>query len=59
MKDNNEKVLNDFLGTEEEVVDEKIKNEKKIILDEREGLIERIDRTFVDSKGRQLLREQY
>ena len=34
-------------------------NRKKVILDEREGLIERLDRVFIDKSGRQLLREQY
>lgn len=32
---------------------------KKFVLDEREGLIERIDRVLVTKDGKQLLREQY
>lgn len=32
---------------------------KKVILDEREGLIERVDKVFVTKDGKQLLREQY
>ena len=32
---------------------------KKVILDQREGLIERVDKQFVTRDGRQLLREQY
>lgn len=32
---------------------------KEVVLNEREGLIERIDRVYVDKSGRQLLREQY
>ena len=32
---------------------------KKVFLDEREGLIERVDKILIDKKGRQLLREQY
>jgi len=34
-------------------------NSKKVILDEREGLIERVDKVFVTKDGKQLLREQY
>lgn len=34
-------------------------NVKKIILKQREGLIERVDCLYVTSDGRQLLREQY
>jgi len=32
---------------------------RKVVLDEREGLIERIDRVVVTRDGKQLLREQY
>lgn len=32
---------------------------KKVVIDEREGLIERVDKVFVMSNGKQLLREQY
>jgi hypothetical protein len=32
---------------------------KKVILDEREGLIERVDKILVTKDGKQLLREQY
>jgi hypothetical protein len=32
---------------------------RKIVLDEREGLIERIDKVVVTRDGKQLLREQY
>jgi hypothetical protein len=35
------------------------KNSKKVVLDEREGLIERMDRILVTKDGKQLLREQY
>jgi len=62
MKNDVEKVLDDFVETPEidgEVKKEN-KNTKKIILDERDGLIiERIDKVFVTSDGRQLLREVY
>lgn len=36
-----------------------VKQNKKVVLDEREGLIERIDRVLVTRDGKQLLREQY
>lgn len=50
-----ENALDEF--NEEEVA---IANkEKKVILDQREGLIERVDRIFLTADGRQLLREQY
>jgi len=32
---------------------------KKVILDEREGLIERVDKVLITKDGKQLLREQY
>jgi hypothetical protein len=32
---------------------------KKVIIDEREGLIERVDKILVTKNGKQLLREQY
>ncbi len=62
MKNNVEKALSDFVDNPaEEVKVEKIDdiNKKKVVLDEREGLIERLDRVFIDKSGRQLLREQY
>lgn len=61
MKNTNEKALNDFLEVEEEPktdCDVELTTKSKI-LDEREGLIERVDRILVTSDGRQLLREQY
>ena len=49
--------LDDFIDIpEEEVKDDEA---KKVILDEREGLIERVDKIYVTEDGRQLLREQY
>ena len=36
-----------------------VRESKKIVLDEREGLIERIDKVLVTKDGKQLLREQY
>jgi len=43
----------------EEVEKTKADNDKKVILNKREGLIERVDKIFVTEDGRQLLREQY
>jgi hypothetical protein len=63
MENNVEKALNNFIETpltEEELIEkEKKEAVKKVVLDEREGLIERIDRVFVTKDGKQLLREWY
>jgi hypothetical protein len=64
MKDKVEKALANFvetLETEEELVEKAKKDKvKKIVLDERDGLIvERIDKVFVTKDGKQLLREVY
>lgn len=56
MENKVEKALNNFVDNPDEKKEQKTKKE---VLDEREGLIERIDRVFVDKSGRQLLREQY
>ena len=60
MENNVEKAISNFIGTSEE---EELKNfngnAKKIILNQREGLIERVDRLYITEDGRQLLREQY
>lgn len=56
MENNKEKALNDFIGSKKT---EKKESKKTSILDEREGLIERVDRVFVTKDGKQLLREQY
>lgn len=58
MKDNKEQALNDFLGSEEPVKNESNDN-KRVVMDEREGLIERVDKVLVTKDGKQLLREQY
>jgi len=55
---NIENSLNDFIGKEEDV-NKDLEPNKKHILDEREGLIERVDKIFVTKDGKQLLREQY
>jgi hypothetical protein len=67
MENKVEKALDDFVEvpqTEEEIAIAKIakaKNEnvKKVVLDEREGLIERVDKILVTKDGKQLLREWY
>ena len=63
MKDKLKKALDNFVETPEteEELAEKAKNDnvKKVVLDEREGLIERVDKVFVTKDGKQLLREQY
>jgi len=60
MENKVEKALNGFIAipdTEEEQL--KNENAKKVVLNKREGLIERVDKVFVTEDGRQLLREQY
>lgn len=59
MKNKKEKAIDDFVDVFESDFDEKVKEQKKEHLNEKTGLIERIDRIFVDSSGRILLREQY
>jgi len=53
--------LNDFIAADEAktTVISNTFSAKKVVLDEREGLIERVDKIFVTSDGKQLLREQY
>ena len=67
MENKIEKALETFVD-EPQAVDEKkkveklkkeVENLKKTVLDEREGLIERVDKLYVTSDGRQLLREVY
>ena len=36
-----------------------VKQNKRVVLDEREGLIERVDKIYITKDGKQLLREQY
>ena len=61
MENNVEKALLNFVGTDPELeeVKTKVDNAKKVVLDEREGLIERVDKVFVTKDGKQLLRERY
>ena len=55
MEDKKSDALDNFLP-EDEKTDQ---DAKKVVLDEREGLIERVDKVYVTNDGRQLLREQY
>lgn len=50
------KALDNFVDAPEEVTEDQA---KKVVLDEREGLIERVDKILVTKDGKQLLREQY
>ena len=60
METNVEKAISDFIEEPQvEEVETKTDEAKKEILDEREGLIERVDKIFVTKNGKQLLREQY
>jgi len=61
MEKNVEKALSNFVDEPqvEEVKTKKDENTKKVVLDEREGLIERVDKVFVTKNGKQLLRERY
>jgi hypothetical protein len=64
MENKVEKAIDDFIETpqtEEEKIKSKSKdkNLKKVVLDEREGLIERVDKILVTKDGKQLLREWY
>ena len=56
MKNNNINALDQFLFNEKS---ESEKKNKKVVINQREGLIERIDRTLITDDGRVLLREQY
>ena len=58
MKKDDEKALDLFLDEEEDAKNEQ-KDAKKVIMAEKEGLIERVDKIFVTQDGKQLLREQY
>lgn len=54
--------LDSFLDDEEKAqkkAEESDEKAKKVILKQREGLIERVDKIFVTKDGKQLLREVY
>ena len=55
-----EKAIKNFVD-EPEVQEHNVKDEnvKKVVLKEREGLIERVDKVLVTRDGKQLLREWY
>jgi len=58
--ENKENILDQFLGDNSQKKPKKTKvNNKEVIIKEREGLIERIDKIFITEDGKQLLREQY
>ncbi len=61
MENNVEKALGNFVGEPEvkETQTKKVDSTKKVILDEREGLIERVDKVLITKDGKQLLREWY
>lgn len=60
MEKTKEQALNSFLGSEEEQSTPlQEKDAKKQVLDERDGIVERVDKIFVTKDGKQLLREQY
>lgn len=50
---NKEQALNDFLN------DEKKPSTKKVVIDEKSGLVERVDKIYITKSGKQLLREVY
>lgn len=54
MEDKKVNALDNFLPEDEES-----QEKKKVVLKEREGLVERVDKIYVTNDGRQLLREQY
>ena len=58
MENNVKKALSNFVNEPqvEEIDNTKV---KEVILNERGGLIERVDRIYVTKDGKQLLREQY
>ena len=58
MKTGLEDKLKNFVGEEEAEALNK-NTAPKVILDSREGLIERVDKIFITKDGKQLLREQY
>lgn len=62
MKKTKEQALEGFLDNEDQ--QQASKNgenvdKKKVVLQQREGLIERVDPVYVTKDGKQLLREQY
>jgi hypothetical protein len=58
MEKNKEDALNQFLGEYPKPLKQPV-DQKEAVLEEREGLIERVDKILVTSEGKQLLREVY
>jgi len=57
-KNKREKAIIDFIDEPQtEEIDNT--NVKEIVLNEREGLVERLDTILITKNGKQLLREQY
>ena len=57
-KDKKEKAIIDFIDEPQtEEIDNT--NVKEVVLNEREGLVERLDTILITKDGKQLLREQY
>ena len=59
MENKQEKALSNFVDEPQVEEIDNTKKAKEVVLNEREGLIERYDKVLIDKKGRQLLREQY
>jgi len=57
-KDKINKLIDEFNG-EDNLQETNKKNKSKKVINEREGLIERVDKVLITNDGRQLLREQY
>jgi hypothetical protein len=58
MENKKESALNLFLGEYPKPLMKPV-DPKEAVLEEREGLIERVDKVLVTRDGKQLLREQY
>lgn len=58
MENKVKKAVDNFIESDQ-IENQNNENLKKVILDKREGLIERIDKQYITEDGRQLLREQY
>ncbi len=59
MDKSKENALDKFNDLPEEEKKKKTDETKKVLLNKREGLIERVDKVFITEDGRQLLREHY
>jgi len=59
MENNIKKAISNFVDEPQVEEMSDTRKTKEIVLNEREGLVERVDKIFVTKDGRQLLREQY